>query len=130
MPGEPHPNRYVKVGACAACNGFGNILTVDEAKVIPNPNLSIAEGALHPFNMPSASSDRRLLLGYCKKEKIDVKAFKEFFDLLQDHPVETCKILDVRIEQRGLCHRDQPVIALFLALQHARHYSRPYEQRQ
>lgn len=60
------------VGACATCNGFGNILTIDEAKVIPNPNLSIAEGALHPFNMPSASSDRKLLLGYAKKEKIDV----------------------------------------------------------
>jgi excinuclease ABC subunit A len=60
------------VGACAGCNGFGNILTIDEAKVIPNPNLSIAEGALHPFNMPSASSDRKLLLGYCKKEKIDI----------------------------------------------------------
>ena len=60
------------VGACSSCNGFGNILTIDEAKVIPNPNLSIAEGALHPFNMPSASSDRKLLLGHCKKEKIDV----------------------------------------------------------
>lgn len=60
------------VGACSSCNGFGNILTIDEAKVIPNPNLSISEGALHPFNMPSASSDRKLLLGYCKKEKIDV----------------------------------------------------------
>lgn len=60
------------VGACASCNGFGNILSIDEAKVIPNPNLSIAEGALHPFNMPSASSDRKLLLSYCKKEKIDV----------------------------------------------------------
>ena len=31
---------------------------------------------------------------------------KEFFDLLQDHPVEPGKILDVRIEQRGLRHRD------------------------
>ena len=60
------------VGACASCNGFGNILTIDEAKVIPNPNLSIAEGALHPFNMPSASSDRKVLLGYAKKEKIDI----------------------------------------------------------
>lgn len=60
------------VGACASCSGFGNILTIDEAKVIPNPNLSLAEGALHPFNMPSASSDRKLLLGYCKKEKIDI----------------------------------------------------------
>lgn len=60
------------VGACAACNGFGNILTIDESKVIPNPNLSISEGALHPFNMPSAASDRKLLLSHCKKEKIDI----------------------------------------------------------
>ena len=60
------------VGACAACNGFGNILSLDEAKVVPNPNLSLAQGALHPFTMPSASSDKRLLLAYCKKEGIDV----------------------------------------------------------
>jgi excinuclease ABC subunit A len=59
------------VGACASCNGFGNILTLDEAKIVPNPNLSISEGALHPFTMPSASSDRRLLLAFCKKEGID-----------------------------------------------------------
>jgi excinuclease ABC subunit A len=37
--------------------------------VIPNPSLSIADGALHPFNMPSASSDKRLLLEYCKGSK-------------------------------------------------------------
>lgn len=60
------------VGACAACNGFGNILSLDEAKIVPNPNLSIAEGALHPFTMPSASSDKKLLLAYCKKEGIDI----------------------------------------------------------
>jgi excinuclease ABC subunit A len=60
------------VGACTACNGFGNILTLDENKVIPNPNLSITEGALHPFTMPSASADRRQLIAYCKKQKIDV----------------------------------------------------------
>ncbi len=60
------------VGACPTCNGFGNTLALDEAKVVPNPNLSIAEGALHPFTMPSAASDRRLLLSYCKKTGIDI----------------------------------------------------------
>lgn len=59
------------VGACAACNGFGNILALDEAKVVPNPNLSIAEGALQPFTMPSAAQDKRALLKYCAKAKID-----------------------------------------------------------
>lgn len=59
------------VGACQACNGFGNILSLDESKVIPNPSLSIAQGAIHPFTMPSASSDRKELLAFCKKAKID-----------------------------------------------------------
>ncbi len=59
------------VGACPTCNGFGNMLTLDEAKVVPNPDLTIAQGALHPFTMPSASGDRRLLMAFCKKEGID-----------------------------------------------------------
>lgn len=60
------------VGACSDCNGFGNRLEVDEAKVVPNPQRSINEGAIHPFTMPSATSDRRELVKYCKKAKIDV----------------------------------------------------------
>ncbi|NQZ01532.1 MAG: excinuclease ABC subunit A, partial [Bdellovibrionales bacterium] len=60
------------VGACQVCNGFGNILTVDEAKVIPNPKLSLSEGAIVPFAMPSAKSDRAELKAYCKKAKIDM----------------------------------------------------------
>lgn len=61
------------VGACSACNGFGNILALDETKVVPNPNLSLAEGALHPFTMPSSASDKRLLMNWAKKRKIDTK---------------------------------------------------------
>lgn len=58
------------VGACANCNGFGNLLTLDENKVIPNAHLSIGEGAIHPFTMPSASADKRALMAFCKKEGI------------------------------------------------------------
>lgn len=60
------------VGACPTCKGFGNILDIDEAKVIPNPNLSIAQGALHPFTMPSAEHDKKQLIQYCRKAKIDI----------------------------------------------------------
>lgn len=60
------------VGACSGCNGFGNLLLLDESKVIPNPNLSIIEGAIHPFTMPSASADKKLLLQHCKKIGIDL----------------------------------------------------------
>ncbi len=62
------------IGACPTCKGFGNILAVDEKKVIPNPNLSIAAGALSPFTMPSAAHERRQLNSFAKKMKIDVHA--------------------------------------------------------
>lgn len=61
------------IGACPDCSGFGNTLTLDEAKVVPNPSLSLEEGALNPFSMPSAAYDRRQLNAYCKKKKIDLK---------------------------------------------------------
>lgn len=61
------------IGACPTCKGFGNVLELDEAKVIPNPNLSVAEGALNPFTMPSAEQDKKALFAFCKKMKIDMK---------------------------------------------------------
>ena len=61
------------LGACPECKGFGNILNLDEAKVIPNPKLSLGEGALQPFTMPSAASEHRALLAFCKKQKISLK---------------------------------------------------------
>ncbi|HWU45074.1 MAG TPA: hypothetical protein VN132_16590, partial [Bdellovibrio sp.] len=60
------------IGACPTCKGFGNILDVDEAKVIPNPNMSLAQGALSPFTMPSAAHEKKQLLAYCKRAKIDI----------------------------------------------------------
>lgn len=41
------------IGACTACEGFGRIAGLDMNKVIPNKSLSLAEGAIHPFTMPS-----------------------------------------------------------------------------
>ena len=71
------------IGACTCCKGFGNILELDEAKVIPNPNLAIAEGALNPFTMPSAEQDKKSLFVFCKKQKIDLQ--KPWKDLPKAH---------------------------------------------
>ncbi len=71
------------IGACPTCKGFGNILDIDEGKVIPNPALSIAQGALSPFWMPSAASDKKELLAFCKKNKIDIHA--PWNDLSKNH---------------------------------------------
>lgn len=71
------------MGACPCCKGFGNILELDEAKVVPNPNLSLAEGALNPFTMPSAEQDKKSLFAFCKKQKIDLQ--KPWKDLPKAH---------------------------------------------
>ena len=71
------------VGACPTCKGFGNILAIDEGKVIPNPTLTIAEGAIKPFAMPSGAKDRRVLFNYCKKAGIDLHAPWESLPLKQ-----------------------------------------------
>ncbi|MBX9765953.1 MAG: excinuclease ABC subunit A, partial [Bdellovibrionales bacterium] len=60
------------VGACPTCKGFGNTLEIDVNKVIPNPSLSIGKGALVVFEMPSASQDKKDLLVFCMKNKIDI----------------------------------------------------------
>ncbi len=60
------------IGACTECNGFGNILTLDEEKIVPNPKLTIAQGAVNPFTMPSSASDKKALFDFCKKRHVDL----------------------------------------------------------
>jgi excinuclease ABC subunit A len=69
------------MGACPSCKGFGNILTLDEQKVIANPALSLKGGALNPFEMPSAAADKKQLEVFCKKQKIPLD--KPWQDLSQ-----------------------------------------------
>lgn len=59
------------LGACAKCKGFGNTLEVDLDLVIPNPKLSIAQGAIEPLTKPSLASWQKRLLEFCKKKRID-----------------------------------------------------------
>lgn len=60
------------VGACIDCKGFGNILDLDENKIIPNPKMNLNQGAIAPFAMPSAAYDRREMRKFCVKNKIDL----------------------------------------------------------
>ncbi len=60
------------IGACPTCKGFGNVLELDENKVVPNSNLSISQGALNPFTMPSAEQDKKALFAFAKKQKISL----------------------------------------------------------
>jgi len=61
------------VGACPTCKGFGNILTLSQDKVIPNPKLTLLEGAISPLSMPSGKQDWLELIKFCKKYKISMQ---------------------------------------------------------
>lgn len=37
-------------GACSTCQGLGRLLQVDPERVVPNPRLTIAEGAIRPWS--------------------------------------------------------------------------------
>lgn len=52
-------------GACSACDGIGSKLQVDEDLIIPNPDLSLAEGAITPWSQGKSTSEYwlRLLAG-------------------------------------------------------------------
>jgi excinuclease ABC subunit A len=56
-------------GACPTCTGLGSRLEVDPELVIPNGNLTIAEGAIRPFNRVNSDA------WYMKKMQAVADAF-------------------------------------------------------
>ncbi|MEZ5357153.1 MAG: excinuclease ABC subunit A, partial [Bryobacteraceae bacterium] len=53
---EPEPNLFSfnsPAGACPRCQGFGNTIDYAPERVIPDPYLSLKEGAVHPWSRPN-----------------------------------------------------------------------------
>ncbi|RMD79210.1 MAG: excinuclease ABC subunit A, partial [Gammaproteobacteria bacterium] len=49
---EPTPGLFsfnAPTGACPTCRGFGRVMGIDWDLVVPDPSLSLAEGAIRPF---------------------------------------------------------------------------------
>jgi excinuclease ABC subunit A len=59
-------------GACVTCNGFGATLEYDESLIIPYPERSLRDGAIHPWTMPRYDNKRRALAEFAKKERISM----------------------------------------------------------
>lgn len=59
-------------GACTECNGFGNKLDISPELVVPNPEISIAQGAIEPFTKPSYRFQQRKLRDFAESSNIDV----------------------------------------------------------
>jgi excinuclease ABC subunit A len=70
----PLPNLFSfnsPVGACSTCRGFGRILGIDMDLVIPNPALSLDEGAIKPWGGRKEGRVEYLeLRDFCRRRKI------------------------------------------------------------
>jgi excinuclease ABC subunit A len=62
-------------GACSVCSGIGTKLEVDEELIIPNGELSLAEGAIAPWSLGTATTEywNRLLGGLAKELGFSMK---------------------------------------------------------
>ncbi|RMG04333.1 MAG: excinuclease ABC subunit A [Nitrospirae bacterium] len=66
------------IGACPECKGFGNILEYDESLIIPDPDLSLLEGAVEPWEKPAARWWKEQLIENAEKSGLDVnKPYRE-----------------------------------------------------
>ncbi|HVT38236.1 MAG TPA: excinuclease ABC subunit UvrA, partial [Gemmatimonadaceae bacterium] len=59
-------------GACPTCNGFGATLEYDLALIVPYPERTLQEGAIHPWTMPRYDNKRRALAEFARREGIQM----------------------------------------------------------
>jgi len=67
---EPSPQLFSfnsPEGACPACNGFGNRLEFDEARIVPDTGLSVRDGTIKPWSTASFARQQAGLLRYCTR---------------------------------------------------------------
>lgn len=69
-------------GACPSCEGYGNIIGIDEDLVIPNTALSVYENAIFPWRGESMSWYRDQLVN--NSHHFDFPIHKPFFELNQE----------------------------------------------
>lgn len=70
---EPEPRLFSfnnPFGACPECQGFGNTMTLDLDRVIPDHSRSLAEGAIHPWTKPRYRNLQTRMLQYAAQENI------------------------------------------------------------
>jgi len=66
------------LGACDACQGFGRVPGLDRERVVPDPGLGLAAGAVVPFTTPSGRPWQRRLLRAARERGVDTgRAFGE-----------------------------------------------------
>ncbi|WP_394347693.1 excinuclease ABC subunit UvrA [Pontimicrobium aquaticum] len=69
-------------GACPKCEGYGDIIGIDENLVVPNTGLSVYENAIFPWRGESMSWYRDQLVN--NSHKFDFPIHKPYFELTED----------------------------------------------
>ncbi|HSQ45708.1 MAG TPA: excinuclease ABC subunit UvrA [Lutibacter sp.] len=69
-------------GACPACDGFGNVIGIDDDLVIPNTSLSIYENAILPWKTDSFAQYKNDLID--NAYKFDIPIHKPWFQLSEE----------------------------------------------
>ncbi|MGH1505285.1 MAG: excinuclease ABC subunit UvrA [Acidimicrobiales bacterium] len=91
-------------GACVACDGLGTTFEVDPELVVPNPELTVGEGAIHPWSGNRSRYFGRLVEAVCSEygiaddkpwEKLPAKHRK-----LLLHGAPSAKRITVRYKNR------------------------------
>ncbi len=62
------------VGACETCNGFGAVLEYDIDLIVPDPERSLAAGAIDPWTKPRYRKERAAVLHLAARRGADVDA--------------------------------------------------------
>ncbi|WP_298902023.1 excinuclease ABC subunit UvrA [uncultured Psychroserpens sp.] len=82
---EPNPHLFSfnnPYGACPKCEGYGDVIGIDDDLVIPNTGLSVYENAIFPWRGESMSWYRDQLVN--NSHKFDFPIHKPFFELSQE----------------------------------------------
>ena len=82
------------IGACATCEGFGEVVAIDMNKVVPDQSLSLSEGAIAAWRTPAYSHELEELRGLGAE-----------FNIPFDVPVSKLKPKQWRLIQEGVPER-------------------------
>jgi excinuclease ABC subunit A len=72
---QPEPRLFSfnnPFGACPTCQGFGNTIGLDLDLVIPNPALTLSQGAIEPWTKPQFEWAKTEMRRFCKQERISM----------------------------------------------------------
>ena len=111
---DPEPRRLSfnsPLGACPTCEGFGNIVEPDLRLIVPDPEKSIRDGAIAPWNTPAYKHELDELLALAPDFSVSVDV--PFRELPEEH---------VRLIREGVPERNFGGLAGFFRWLERRKY--------